>query len=109
MNYLFKEMLRELECKKICIETEQIDTLESITDILVKFEDHMDLISGLGYDIYEDHCEIRAFFPELVIRTSDEAELYDVLELANRFEFTQEDELNELEEDEMKLILTVNI
>lgn len=106
MNYIFGSFTRELEHQGVVLKQSDLDRLEDMSDILVDFEEPNGGITDIDYDVKPGVCKIIVRCPELVIRHSEDRVLYDVIEMADEFEFRQ---VSGDEEDEIQLTLTINV
>lgn len=94
MNYLFKELLREVKSQNAQIPQDKLDKIEDITDILTQHEETFETTT-LDYDIFPGWCSITMMCPEIVVKDKAEREFYEAVELADKFMCKVNDDVEE--------------
>jgi len=108
MNYIFGSFVRELEYQGIIPKQSDLDRIEDMSDILVGFEGSNENINvtDIDYSVEPGVCKIIVQCPEIVIKYQEDRDLYDVIEMADKFEFRQ---VAGEGEGEIQLTLTINV
>lgn len=107
MNYLFGSMQREFEYKDVKPKQDKLDVIEEISDALVELEETLN-IKELDYNVFRDACEIIVICDELVVRSTEERLLYEVLEKSDRFTCKQANRDPATEDCMISLTLKIN-